>query len=76
MTDTEKTREARIRRQLRRHGFILQKTPARSWLRAYYGAGYMITDDRNCVRCGARPHEYSATLDEVEDFLTPYLAAA
>jgi hypothetical protein len=36
----------------------------------------MVTDDLNCVRLGYRPHEYSATLDEVEEFLAPYLAAA
>ena len=70
----EKNREARLRRQLGQHGFKLHKTPARSWLRSYYDVGFMVTDDRNYVRCGYfSGRQYTATLDEVQDFLAEYL---
>jgi hypothetical protein len=64
---SDAARERRLRRQLDRLGYRLHKTPARSWLRAYYGAGYMITRD-NTIQLGCFRHEYDATIDEVAAF--------
>ena len=65
MSDNLNAREQRMRRLLARGGFRLHKTPARSWLRAYYGPGYMITYNNN-VEVGCGHHEYEATLEDVE----------
>jgi hypothetical protein len=54
MTDSQKTREDRVRRNLAKSGLYLRKTPSRSSLRKYYGAGYMIINAyRNEVVFGA-----------------------
>lgn len=66
-TPSEKTRESRARRALAKLGYRLHKTPARSWLRSHYGAGYMITEN-NCIVAGCYNHEYEITLTKVEDF--------
>lgn len=63
-----KRREDRARRQLARMGYRLNKTPTRSWLRAYYGPGYMILDG-NTVVSGCFGREYSDTLERVEEFI-------
>lgn len=62
-----KTREDRVRRTLAKHGLILKKTPSRSWLRQYYGPGYMIVDPfKNWVVAGASNREYDCDLGYVE----------
>ena len=66
---TEKSREDRARRQLRRLGYRLKKMPARSWRRAYYDVGYVILDNRNLVVSGHSGDPYSDTLEQVEEFL-------
>jgi hypothetical protein len=54
MTDSQKTREDRVSRSLAKSGLDLRKTPSRSSLRKYYGAGYMIINAyRNEVVLGA-----------------------
>jgi len=63
-----KTRESRQRRRLAKLGLRLQKTPARSFLRYYYGSGYQILNDRNIVVSGCREREYMMTLNDVEAF--------
>lgn len=68
MADDIKIRENRVRRQLARKGYKLCKTPARSWLRAHYGPGYMIVNDRNFVVEGCFSRQYEATLEQVEEF--------
>lgn len=66
---TEKIREDRVRRALRKEGYALRKTPSRSWLREAYGPGYMILDpERNFVVSGSAVHAYSDTLEDVETF--------
>ncbi len=72
---TDKIREDRIRRLLIKNGYRLYKTPARSWLRQYYGPGYMIVDERNTIVSGCAGREYSATLDDVEAFAVTVRAA-
>ena len=63
------TREAAIRRSLKKQGYSLHKTPARSKEREWYGVGYMIVDGcRNTIVLGATHHAYDGTLDEVETF--------
>lgn len=66
---TEKVREDRCRRALRRRGMLLKKTPARSWLRQHYGAGYMIVDERNRVVAGYDGRAYRLALADVEELL-------
>ncbi len=68
---SEKIREGRARRALAKLGYRLTKTPARSWLRKYYGAGYMIvgtfaTIGANVVLCGSFNREYELSLEDVE----------
>ncbi len=65
---SEKTREDRCRRRLARRGLQLTKTPSRSWLRAYYGPGYMVCKN-NTVVYGCYHREYDLTLEEVEDYV-------
>ncbi|WLR98662.1 hypothetical protein [Shinella sumterensis] len=62
------TRESAARRSLKKQGYSLRKTPARSNEREAFGVGYMVVDDRNTVVLGANNHPHSATLDEVEAF--------
>ena len=62
------TRESAIRRSLKKQGFSLRKSPARSKEREAFGVGYMVVDDRNTVVLGANNHPHSATIDEVEAF--------
>lgn len=59
-------KELRLRRLLAKQDLRLQKTPARHWSREWYGAGYMVVDDRNCVVIGATHRPWDASLDEVE----------
>ncbi|WP_104823106.1 hypothetical protein [Rhizobium sp. NXC24] len=66
---TEKIREDRVRRALKKRGMRLAKTPSRSWLRDYYGPGYMIIDTTlNAVVSGGSNRAYSDSLEDVEDF--------
>ncbi len=67
---TEKIREDRQRRRFTKASYHLRKTPARSWLRQYYGAGYMILLN-NFVVDGCGQRAYMMTLEEVEAFITP-----
>jgi hypothetical protein len=66
-------REGRVRRALAKHDLALKKTPSRSWLRQYYGAGYMVINDRNVVVSGAHQREYEDDIDRVEWFAFSYL---
>jgi len=67
-TPTLKIREDRARRALTKAGYRLSKTPARSWLRGEYGAGYEITNDRNTVVAGCGQRRYELKIEEVEGF--------
>jgi hypothetical protein len=62
-----KVREDRVRRMLAKKGFRLEKTPARSWLRAHYEPGYMICEG-NTVISGCLGRAYTDTLEQVEAF--------
>ncbi len=70
---TIKIREDRVRRLLGKSGHRLHKTPARSWIRQYYGAGYMISNERGEVVSGCCERQYTDKLDVTEAFA---LAAA
>lgn len=65
---TERSRERMARRQLSRIGFRLEKTPARSWLRKEYGAGYQILEG-NTVVAGCFSRQYQMTLETVEAWI-------
>jgi len=65
-----KSRENSARRRLAKIDHCLKKTPARSWLREQFGAGYMVIDIyRNTAVLGAGSHAFDATLEDVEEFL-------
>lgn len=64
-----KTQENRVRRAARRHDLGLQKSRTRDPRAPEFG-GYMLFDIyRNAVVYGAHPFAFSASLDEIEDFL-------
>jgi hypothetical protein len=58
-----------FRRLLKSAGHSLKKTPANHWTREHYGVGYMVTDERNVVVCGATQRAYGATLLQVACFM-------
>lgn len=62
------TRESAIRRSLKKQGYLLHKTPARSKELYWYDVGYMVVDATNTVVLGATHHAYDGMLDEVETF--------
>jgi hypothetical protein len=71
-----KAREDRVRRALAKYDLALKKTPSRSWLRSYYGPGYMIVDEySNVVVSGAQQREYEDNLEYVEWYAFEHLVA-
>jgi hypothetical protein len=56
--------ERKARKLLNKHGFRLQKTPARHWSRAHYGIGYQLVAPSGFI-VGAERREYGMTLDKV-----------
>ena len=66
----EKIRENRLRRAAERQGLKLSRSRRRDPRALDYG-GYMLLDaTTNAVVVGGRPRPYSATLDDVEEWLT------
>jgi N-dimethylarginine dimethylaminohydrolase len=69
LTD-EKVRENRIRRMAERQACRLEKSRRRDPNAIDYG-GYMLIDsERNTIVVGGSPRPYTATLDEIEAWLT------
>jgi hypothetical protein len=69
MEECLKVREDRVRCALIKRGYLLRKTPARSWLRQHYGPGYMIIEaDRNLVVSGYRRRAYEDDIEHAEWF--------
>jgi hypothetical protein len=63
-------RENRLRRMAQRQGYVLRKSRRRD-PRALEYDGYMLVEpSRNVPVLGYTPHAFSATLDDVETFLT------
>jgi hypothetical protein len=69
LEEETKKREKDFRQLLKKAGYNLKKTPANHWTREHYGVGYLVTDDRNVVVCGAAQREYDATLLQVACFM-------
>lgn len=66
----EKVRENRLRRMAERQGLKVSRSRRRDPRALDYG-GYMLTDaSTNGVVLGGSPIAYSATLDEIEAYLT------
>ena len=66
----DKVRENRIRRMAERQGYSVSKSRRRD-PRAIDFGGYMLVDIRNNFPVfGGDPYPFSATLDDVEAFLT------
>ena len=69
MPDTEQMREEQLARLARRKGFDLQKNRCRDPKIPSFG-GYLLIDvDSDLVAIGDSPFPYSATLDDVENYL-------
>jgi hypothetical protein len=69
MTDADdRKREARLRRIASLQGLRIQKSRQRSPELPGYG-GYMLVNDRNYIEMGATSFAYSASLDDVADYL-------
>lgn len=67
---SDKARENRLRRKAERQGLTLLKSRRRDPDAIDFG-GFMIVDqDTNGAVFGATPHAYSASIEEVEDWLT------
>lgn len=65
-----KTRENRLRAIAKRRGLVLNKSRRRDPRAIDYG-GYMLSDMyRNTVVFGADPYAFSASLDDIEAYLT------
>ena len=79
MTDDEKAleaREARLRRQLAKlNDYRLEKTPARSYLRRWFGVGYQIVS-QNIVVAGCGSRQFMMSLEDVEGFILGKVAEA
>ena len=70
MSDTERTRENRLRRAARRQGFVLRKSRRRDPEAYDYGLWMIVDPDGNTVVAGNQvTGTPSMTLDEVEDWL-------
>ncbi len=69
MERADKVRENRLRRMAIRQGLRLLKSRRRDERAVDYG-GYMLVDDRNFVVEGASSFAFSASLDDVEAYLT------
>ena len=64
-----KVRENRLRRIAERRGYRLMKSRARDKAAPGYGGYMLIAAFGNLVMLGAEPYSFSATLEEVEDYL-------
>jgi len=62
---SEKAREARLRRRLRKEGVVLCKSRERTTHMNNYG-GYMLADERNYCLWG---ENFELSLDDVEGWL-------
>ncbi|MBN9053121.1 MAG: hypothetical protein J0H80_04940 [Rhizobiales bacterium] len=70
MDQEMKVRENKLRRMAERQGMILQKSRRRD-PRAIDFGGYMLVDAKtNAVVMGADPNAYSATIEQVEAWLS------
>ncbi len=66
-----KKREAVLGRQLDRKGFSLRKSRYRiPEVRAAHDGHMIVHLETNAIVAGARPREFSLTIDEAELFLT------
>ena len=70
-----KVRENRLRRIAERRGYRLTKSRARDKAAPGYGGYMLIAAFGNLVMLGADPYSFSATLEEVEDYLNQADAA-
>ena len=69
-------REDRVRRVLAKRGYILRKTPARSWLRQFYEPGYRIIEvARDLLVSDSGDCEYQDDIEQVGWFAFELLPA-
>lgn len=69
MTETDKVKENRLRRVAARRGMRLEKSKRRDPKAIDFG-GYMLIDAAtNSVVTGGSPYAYSASLDDIDEYL-------
>ncbi|GAA4169085.1 hypothetical protein [Shinella granuli] len=69
MAETDKVKENRVRRVAERRGMRLEKSRRRDPKAIDFG-GYMLIDAAtNTVILGSTSYAYSASLDDIEEFL-------
>jgi hypothetical protein len=68
--DPQKIREDRLRRMAQRQGLMLEKSRRRDPNALDFGCYRLIDTNTKGVVFGATPLPYSATLDEIEAWLT------
>ena len=66
---SDKTRINKLRRMAERQGLALRKSKQRDPLALGFGK-YMIVDDAGAAVLGADTYSYSASIDDVEWYLT------
>ena len=69
MDTPDKVRENKARRAAIRQGLELQKSRRRDPRALDYGGYMLVTLDTNAAVMGQSPYPFSATLDEIEDWL-------
>jgi hypothetical protein len=74
MTLDEKAHEARIRQLARLNDYRLNKTPARSQLRKWFGVGYQVVNVHNMVVAGCGNRQYEMSLEDLESFIADKVA--
>jgi hypothetical protein len=68
--DANSAREGRLRRQVKREGYALQKSHRRDPRRPDRGRYRIIDPSSNAVVAGGSPWDYSMNLDDVERWVT------
>jgi hypothetical protein len=67
---TSRAQEQRVRRLAHQHGLRLEKSRIRTPQARGYGGYRLWNAPHTAVAYGGIPYPYSATLDDIKDFLT------
>lgn len=73
---SDKVRENRLRRMAERQRVIIHKSRTRDHRAADFGGFMLIDGDSNSAILGADPFPYSASLDDIEAWLTRPIAGS
>ena len=68
----DKVQENRVRRSAKRVGLVLERSRSRDPRTLEYGHYRLVDAKQKLAVYGTRPVDFSATLNECEDFLAAY----